>query len=372
METKTVVFLGGFSPATKAHLTIMHAAMEAVGASKGVFLPEPLAAVRKMAKAEERNDIMNDKLRVDLLSALIADDPRLSVDRTALAGTEKGVSPRLWSELKRRYSGERLFVIKDQRWPYILAKLPERDAVVSRFSFAVMQRPGENVEKAFERIDWLRENREAFVVFDLPEGLKDQLLGDVRAGLRAGDERACAAVGEEGWRLLEAYGYIQNRRVSTFRGKYRFLSNFYPAQVTLDGLTYKSSEAAYQALKCAAVQERERFTALEPLEAKNLGAWVYPREDWDEVRVSEMARVLHDKFTQNPQLGRWLVSAAGCVLAEGNTWNDRFWGVNLYTGEGENNLGKLLMALREELLASGVEPEAPPEAPPQENHAQDD
>ena len=100
METKTVVFLGGFSPATKAHLAIMRAAMEAVGADKGIFLPEPLAAVRKMAKAEERSDIMNDKLRVDLLGALIADDPRLSVDRTALAGTEKGVSPRLWSERK--------------------------------------------------------------------------------------------------------------------------------------------------------------------------------------------------------------------------------------------------------------------------------
>ena len=106
---------------------------------------------------------------------------------------------------------------------------------------------------------------------------------------------------------------------------------------------------------CEIVQERAQFTALEPLDAKNLGAWVYPREDWDEVRISEMARVLKAKFTQNPQLGRWLVSTAGSVLAEGNTWDDRFWGVNLYTGEGENNLGKLLMALREELLALGGE-----------------
>ena len=363
MEKKTVVFLGGFSPATKAHLAIMHAAMEAVGAEKGVFLPEPLAAARKMAKAEERGDIMPDKLRVDLLKALIEEDPRLCVDCTALAGTEKGVSPRLWSGIRRKYTGERLFVIKDQRWPYILSKKAERNAVVSRFSFAVLQRPGENVEKAFERVEWLRENREAFVVFDLPQGLEDQLPGDVRAGLRAGDERVFKAVGEEGLKLLEEYGYVEYKRVSKFRGEYRFLSNFYPAKVVIDGLTYSSSEAAYQSLKCAAIEERAQFTALEPLEAKNLGAWVYPREDWDEVRLGEMARVLRAKFTQNPQLGRWLVSTAGSVLAEGNTWDDRFWGVNLYTGEGENHLGRLLMALREELLAEGVEPEAPQENP---------
>ena len=163
-----------------------------------------------------------------------------------------------------------------------------------------------------------------------------------------------------------------NKRVSMFRGTYRFLSNFYPAPLELDGLTYTCSEGAYQALKCAAVEARAQFTGLEPLEAKNLGAWVYPREDWDEGRVSEMARVLHAKFTQNPQLGRWLVSTAGSVLAEGNTWNDCFWGVNLYTGEGENHLGRLLMALREALIAAGIEPETPPVVEWQEKSEQED
>ncbi len=35
------------------------------------------------------------------------------------------------------------------------------------------------------------------------------------------------------------------------------------------------------------------------------------------------------------------------MLIEGNTWRDTFWGI--YEGKGENNLGKLLMKIREEL-----------------------
>lgn len=355
MENRTVVFFSSFSPATRAYLAVLRAAMRAVGAQKGVFLPEPLAAVRKTAKAEERNDILNDKLRVELLRLLLDGDESLAVDSTALRGTEQGISPRLWGEIRRNYPGERLFVIRDQRWPYLLAKLPERDAVVDRFSFAILQRPGQQAEKAFERVQWLSLHRDAFVVFELPEGLETQE-SDVRRGLRAGDERFKEAVGEAGWQFLEEFGYQGYRRVGLFRGAYRFLSNFYPARVELDGVVYQNSEAAYQAQKCVSREERLQFADLEPLDAKNRGAWVYLREDWDAVQLDAMKNVLHAKFTQNPTLGRLLVGTGNKVLCEGNTWGDLFWGVNIYTGEGENYLGRLLEQLRDELRGEGVLP----------------
>jgi predicted NAD-dependent protein-ADP-ribosyltransferase YbiA (DUF1768 family) len=31
-----------------------------------------------------------------------------------------------------------------------------------------------------------------------------------------------------------------------------------------------------------------------------------------------------------------------------NTWSDTFWGVDLKTGKGDNNLGKLIMKIRKE------------------------
>ena len=35
--------------------------------------------------------------------------------------------------------------------------------------------------------------------------------------------------------------------IDSFRGKYYFLSNFFPAEVTYNGLTYQNNEAAFQA-----------------------------------------------------------------------------------------------------------------------------
>ena len=39
-----------------------------------------------------------------------------------------------------------------------------------------------------------------------------------------------------------------------------------------------------------------------------------------------------------------------CQLQEGNNWGDAFWGVHLKSEEGENNLGKLIMEIRAQLL----------------------
>lgn len=44
-----------------------------------------------------------------------------------------------------------------------------------------------------------------------------------------------------------------------------------------------------------------------------------------------------------------MIATGGEDLVEGNRWNDKFWGVCLKTGRGENWLGKLLMQVRAEL-----------------------
>ena len=42
-----------------------------------------------------------------------------------------------------------------------------------------------------------------------------------------------------------------------------------------------------------------------------------------------------------------LLSTCSSIIIEGNLWQDTFWGV--VNGEGQNNLGLLLMLLRNEL-----------------------
>ena len=142
--------------------------------------------------------------------------------------------------------------------------------------------------------------------------------------------------------------------IDFFRGEYEYLSNFYPAKLTFDGIAYLNSEAAYQAQKCATAKDRTQFSRLSADEAKRLGQKVPLRPDWDLVKLELMAQVVRAKFSQHPRLAKKLLETVGKPLIEGNTWHDVFWGMDLKTREGENHLGRILMALRQDFLENGL------------------
>lgn len=132
--------------------------------------------------------------------------------------------------------------------------------------------------------------------------------------------------------------------ISKFSGKYRFLSNFFPAPTEYDGIIYPTSEHAYQAAKTLdPVLRYGILTCGSPGRAKSLGKHFVLRPDWDEIKIEVMASILYDKFTRNLELRQALIETGDEELIEGNTWGDQFWGVD---GTGHNWLGKLLMKLR--------------------------
>ena len=137
---------------------------------------------------------------------------------------------------------------------------------------------------------------------------------------------------------------VKKVKINSFRGVYFFLSNFYEAPVTYEGLTYQSSEAAFQAQKCADPKDREAFTAMNPSEAKKAGHTVTLRKDWEDVKISVMTDIVRAKFEQNPVLAERLIATKDAYLEEGNDWGDRVWGT--VDGEGANNLGIILMDTR--------------------------
>lgn len=132
--------------------------------------------------------------------------------------------------------------------------------------------------------------------------------------------------------------------IDSFKDEYRFLSNFFPAQVTYEGLLYPSTEHAYQAAKTLDLNMREEIRKAPTAgKAKRLGKDVKIRADWLEVRVGIMTDLLKQKF-EHPELNEKLQATGNQDLVEGNTWGDVFWGV--CKGSGENMLGKLLMQIR--------------------------
>ncbi len=85
--------------------------------------------------------------------------------------------------------------------------------------------------------------------------------------------------------------------ISEFRGEYYFLSNFYSAPVTYNGMCFENNEAAFQAAKCP--ERMTEFCRLNPSEAKRLGRRVKLRGDWEAVKDTVMYEICKAKFSQN-------------------------------------------------------------------------
>lgn len=145
--------------------------------------------------------------------------------------------------------------------------------------------------------------------------------------------------------------------ISRFRGKYKFLSNFYPAEFEYEGRIYKTVEHAYQEQKTLDEDRRKEIReAPTAFASAKLGRSkdTILREDWFEIKKVVMQPLVYAKFKQNPDLARKLILTDDAYLMEGNYWHDNYFGncscKKCHEGEsGQNWLGRILMRIRGEL-----------------------
>ena len=136
--------------------------------------------------------------------------------------------------------------------------------------------------------------------------------------------------------------------IESFHGEFRFLSNFWPAAVTYDGIKYPTVEHAFQAAKTLDFAQRWAISKLNaPGQAKRVGRRVSIRPDWEQVKNAVMLELTILKFVNHRELREKLLSTGTKELIEGNTWGDEYWGV--CEGKGWNHLGRILMSVRHQL-----------------------
>jgi ribA/ribD-fused uncharacterized protein len=137
-------------------------------------------------------------------------------------------------------------------------------------------------------------------------------------------------------------------KIERFNGDFEFLSNMYPCDIEYEGVSFNSVEQAYQYHKTTSPKEKMNILRCnQPKKTKVLAKkFKYVREDWLKFRLGLMYRLLKLKF-EIPELREALLLTNGYELVEGNWWGDHYWGV--CDGVGENNLGKLLMKVRDEV-----------------------
>jgi ribA/ribD-fused uncharacterized protein len=138
--------------------------------------------------------------------------------------------------------------------------------------------------------------------------------------------------------------------IDSFRGDYRFLSNFYMVGNT-------SVEHQYQAAKTDDLVLKAKILACEkPGEAKRMGHGIEP-PDWKTRSLSIMYKLVKQKFNIL-KLRERLLATGNEELCEGNNWHDNFWGACICADCADkkkfNHLGKILMQVREEARQGGV------------------
>jgi ribA/ribD-fused uncharacterized protein len=143
---------------------------------------------------------------------------------------------------------------------------------------------------------------------------------------------------------------VSDIAINGFFEEHRFLSNFHLCEIEIDGRFYPSTENAYQAMKFPDVM-RKQFQFISPKESKSLGNVLKMNKEqierWEQKKLDVMREVCEYKFFNHPDIAKMLVSTGDRYLEETNYWMDTYWGV--YSGFGENNLGKILMDIRNKL-----------------------
>jgi len=124
--------------------------------------------------------------------------------------------------------------------------------------------------------------------------------------------------------------------------------------IQVRGKRWPTSEHYFQAQKFAAQRDQEEIrNASTPVLAARLGRDRKRklRRDWEIVKVGVMREAVEAKFRQHPEFRVLLLETRDTQLIE-HTDNDAFWGDG-GDGSGRNELGRILMAVRQRLREDG-------------------
>lgn len=85
-------------------------------------------------------------------------------------------------------------------------------------------------------------------------------------------------------------------QITSFRGEFFFLSNFYPIEINFEGRNYPTAEHAFQAAKCVNADDKEKIRGSStPTIAKSIGRSVQLRKDWESKKLTIMEEILEVK-----------------------------------------------------------------------------
>lgn len=142
--------------------------------------------------------------------------------------------------------------------------------------------------------------------------------------------------------------------VDFYEREFYSLSNFSAFTLEWENWRFDTSEAAYHFMKFPvglSIRQDIRLapSAHEAFKLAEKFKWMR-RDDWDDVKVEIMRKILRAKAEQHEYVRRKLLETGDRQLIE-CSWRDDFWGWGA-NRDGQNMLGKLWMEIRAELRGS--------------------
>lgn len=117
MEKQRIVVLGGsFNPPTKAHVAILEQTVQALNATKGLFVPSSHAYVHRKANRQHPNLLYSEQQRLELLDIICHYHPTLRVLTHEYGDDGRGHTYESLCHIQKRYPNAEIWFILGKAW----------------------------------------------------------------------------------------------------------------------------------------------------------------------------------------------------------------------------------------------------------------
>ena len=174
MSNSVVVLGGSFNPPTIAHLKIIEAAIKAVNAECGVFIPSSNNYVtRKMSKKHTDNQVYTEEQRQKMLELLTENsDFSIFVDTWEYGDDGIGHTYNTLKHEAETYSNKKIYSILGTDNLAWMCKWRYKDRLFSKFNFIVITRDGDNAQEIIDNDSTLSLYKDHFVIVKQPDGIE--------------------------------------------------------------------------------------------------------------------------------------------------------------------------------------------------------
>lgn len=346
---KIIIMGGSFNPPTIAHRALLSAALDSLSAEKGLYVPVSYAYLKRKMSQSGSTFCLSEAMRKQMLEAMCDGDERMGV-----CDLEYGIAAAstfdTMQQIRVMYPNAEMYFLIGADKLGVARRMVERRDFLSHFRIAVFAREGIVPMEEILADPVLAPFAHRFAIVPTPQGMDAVSSTAVRQAVLSG-QSVDLLLHPGVAKLLKSVGPEDfPAEITKFQGEYDYLDDLYPAPVEWEGMTYPCVEAAFHASKTENRELRRRFSEISLTKLREKGNMLPTTSQWEEAKRDIRKQLILQKFQANPQLAQKLKDTGNAILICGKLRNkDTYWGFDLYSWEGRNELGKILMEIRTEL-----------------------